>query len=188
MICKLELCCSDCKKKFTAKKDLYYRNDFTAQRFEDIQLICDNCYKNWEEYWQITEANFREENCYYYVDVYLKNGEQYLNLDCTPMDNIVVTSLDMPLTAKQNLFSIYIVWLDEQRKDLLKECIFNEEFMKTTFSCTTYSGEEYRNIAFRFNRKGELEVEREIDEKILTQVAEAWQLAEITGNNHFKNK
>lgn len=188
MICKLELRCADCQKLFTAKKTLYYRNNFLVQQFEKIELVCDTCYKNWENYWQIKHADFREENCYYYVDVYLDNGQNFLNLDCTPMDDILVTSIDMPAQAKKQLYSLYKVWLDAQRQDLLKECTFNEEFMKTTFSCSTYGGEEYHNIAFRFNRKGELEVEKEIDEKILAQVTEAWQLSEITGNNHFKSK
>ena len=188
MICTLNLRCSDCKMLFTAKKHLYYRNNFATQNFADIQLICDSCYNNWESFWEITSASFREENCYYYVDILLANGEEYVNLDCTPLDDIIVTNIDMPLAAKKHLFALYQLWLDEKRKDLLKECIFHEEFMKTTFTCTTYGGIEFKDIAFRFNRKGELEVEREVDTKILEQVAEAWQLYEITGNNHFKSK
>lgn len=185
MIRSLDLQCSMCNRHFTAVDKLYYQDDFTVNDFKRIKLICSDCLQAWEDSLQVESAVFREKDCFLYVDLVLKNGERHLNLDCTPMDNIVVTGIDLPETAKQRLFEIYSEWLYEKRKDMIRECSFKDEFMRTTFSCVTFSGEKYESIAFRFNRKGELETEVPVPVAILKQVVEAWQMCELTGNNHF---
>lgn len=185
MIRSLVLKCNICNKLFAANEKLYYQDDFTTTDIRLLKLICADCLLEWEESLQIDAAVFKEKDCFLYVDITLKNGQQHLNLDCTPMDDIVVTGMDLPDSSKRRLFEIYSVWLQAKRKDMLKECLFKDAFMRTTFSCTTFAGEEFRDIAFRFNRKGEFETEVPVPEKILTQVLEAWRICEITGQHHF---
>ena len=185
MIRSLDLRCNLCNKLFSAHEKLYYQDDFTANDIRMLRLICAECLAKWEESLQVVSAVFKEKDCFLYVDIALKNGEQHLGLDCTPMDDIVVTGIDLPESSKRHLFAIYSVWLQEKRKDMLKECLFTDEFMRTTFSCTTFSGEEFTDIAFRFNRKGELETESPIPDNILYQVMDAWRICERTGRNRF---
>ena len=185
MIRSLELKCSKCSQVFTAKDKLYYQDDFTVRDFKNIKLLCADCVRQWELDNQIESAVFHEKDCFLYVDLKLTSGIEYKMLDSTALDGIIVTGVDLPVNAQKHLFEIYSVWLDEQRKDKLKECSFKDEFMKTTFSCKTFSGEEYKDIAFRFNRKGELETETAVPEAILLQVIEAWNICDMTGSNHF---
>ena len=185
MIRSLDLKCSMCNKLFSANEKLYYQDDFTVNDIRQLKLLCSDCLAAWEESLQVESAVFKEKNCFLYVDITLTNGKQHSELDCTPMDDIVVTGIDLPDSSKRRLFEIYSVWLQDKRKDVIKECWFKDEFMRTTFSCITFSGEEFMDIAFRFNRKGELETETPVPDKILAQIVDAWRLCEMTGNNHF---
>ncbi len=64
------------------------------------------------------------------------------------------------------------------KKNVLKDCQFTDEFMRTTFTCETYGGERYENIAFRFNMQGKLESEKELPEYIQEQIIVAWKMYE----------
>jgi len=48
--------------------------------------------------------------------------------------------------------------------------------MRTTFTCETYGGERYENIAFRFNMQGKLESEKELPDYIKEQIIVAWKM------------
>lgn len=185
MIRSLDLKCFICNKLFNANEKLYYQDDFLTNDMRMLKLICTDCLVTWEQSLQVASAVFKEKDCFLYVDITLKNGEQHLNLDCTPMEDIIVTGIDLPESSKRCLFEIYSNWLQEKRKDMVKECLFEEGFMRTTFTCTTFSGEELKDIAFRINRKGQLETEVPVPEKILIQIMNAWRICEITGNNRF---
>ena len=56
--------------------------------------------------------------------------------------------------------------------------MFKDEFMRTTFTCETYGGEKYENIAFRFNMQGKIETEKPIPDYILEQIINAWKMYE----------
>lgn len=188
MIRKLTLKCSFCSNIFDASQDLYYKDDFITSDFSQIKLMCPNCHKQWENHYIIISALFYEENHSIYADIVLENNIELKKIYCTPLNDTIVADIDLPDNAKNKLFALYTTWLQNKRKDNIKECIFHEEHMKTTFSCKTFGGEEFENIAFRFNRRGELETEIPIPKKIISQIIEAWNLCEITGNNHFIQK
>jgi hypothetical protein len=50
--------------------------------------------------------------------------------------------------------------------------------MRTSFSCETYGGEKFDDIAFRFNMKGRLETEKPVPEYIIEQIITAWKIYE----------
>ncbi len=185
MIRRLELRCGFCAQEFLADKVLHYKDDFIEKDISKLKLMCDACKKKWEEEYVVHTAEFCEKDCFLYMDVAFRNGTVHKMLDCTALEDRIVAGIDLPETAQKELFSIYEVWLNEKRKDLVKECIFSEEHMKTTFSCVTFSGETFNDIAFRFNRKGELETEVPVPANIMAQVVEAWHMCEITGKNRF---
>ena len=58
---------------------------------------------------------------------------------------------EIPLEGQEKLYSIYEQWDLKRKQNTLKDCIFKDEFMRTTFSCETYGGEKYVDVAFRFN-------------------------------------
>jgi hypothetical protein len=101
-------------------------------------------------------------------------------MDCTPIDETetVVTGEDIPVEAQKKLYEIYQAWDTERKAQMLKDCIFNDEFMRTTVTCETYAGERFENLAFRFNMKGELETERPIPEYVKEQIIDAYRLYE----------
>jgi hypothetical protein len=179
MIKKLEIICSKCEKPYKAGKNLFYADDFKNMDFGKIKLICPACLSQWRNYWQIGKAQFFEKAGVLYVDIELVNGETYKSLDCTPLDDIVAISHDIPLKAQKKLYGIYKKWHGEKMKDCLKSCVFSESFMRDTFTCETFGGSRYNDVAFRFNRMGVLETEQEIPEIIKKQVAEKWNVYEI---------
>lgn len=184
MIRELPLICNKCNKRFTAEGSIYYQDNFLNTSFNEIKLLCSSCLKHLENKWQITDARFYEIDCNLYVDIILEDGTEFIKLDCTPLDDIIITSEEMPLSAKQKLFNIYEAWHEKQRAQELKKCLFTDDFMRTTFSCETYSGEEYNDIAFRINLQGVFETESPIPEDIKRQVLTAWRAYEK--QNTFK--
>ena len=176
MIRKLELVCCECHKQFNAEGELYYRDNFRATKIGEAFFLCPECIKNWENKWQIKDAIFFEKDYSLYVDITLNDGCIYEGLDCTPMDGIVVTSEEIPTKAQKALFDIYQNWDSERKKNTLKDCIFKDEFMRTSFTCETYGGEKHENIAFRFNMQGKIETEKPIPDYIIEQIIDAWKM------------
>lgn len=175
MIRKTLLNCSKCGKSFLPQKELYYRDTFNAQSLTDYELICDNCIKEWEKKWDIKSAKFIEKDLALYVTIELENGEVFSGIDCTPVEDIVITSLEIPTSAQKKLFEIFSVWDLKRKENKLKSYSFNDEFMKTTFTCETYGGTKFSNVAFRFNSKGNIETEIIIPEYILVQILDVWE-------------
>ena len=110
------------------------------------------------------------------VSITLEDGTIYKNLDCTPLEETVVTSEEIPEEAQRRLFSIYTEWDSERKKNSLKDCTFKDEFMRTTFSSESYGGEKFNDIAFRFNMKGQIETETPVPEYVLKQIIDAYRL------------
>ncbi len=189
MIRELDIVCSRCGKKFLPKEKLFYQDDYMAKNIRDTKLICDDCIALWVKKWNIKKAEFHEQDCVMTVDLELKDGTKYVNLDCTPLDEseTVVTGEDIPEDAQKKLYKIYIKWDKERKANVLKDCIFKEEFMKSLVTCETYGGEKFKNVAFRVNRKGELETEKPMPDCIKEQVLNNLYLyeeqAEMEGEN-----
>lgn len=178
MIRKLELICGKCQKHFNAEGILYYRDNFLATKISDAFFLCLECIKEWESKWQIKDAVFFEKDYSLYVDITLNDGSIYEGLDCTTMDGIVVTSEEIPVAAQRTLFAIFQKWDNERKKNTLKDGIFKDEFMRTSFTCETYGGEKFTNIAFRFNMQGKIETEKTIPDYIIEQIISAWKMYE----------
>lgn len=180
MIRTLELICSECSKKFIPDGILYYRDNYMSNNIKDTKFICPDCIKKWQDKWQIKTADFFETDYILTVTIELMDGTIYEDMDCTPIDETetVVTCEDIPVAAQKKLYEIYAAWDKERKSHVLKDCVFSEEFMRTTFSCETYSGEKFENIAFRFNVRGGFETEKPVPEYIQKQIIEAYRLYE----------
>ena len=180
MIRTLQLVCSECGNKFLPEGELYYRDNYISTNIRDTKFICPACIKEWRDKWKVKDAVYFEEDYVLTVTIELEDGTVYKNMDCTPIDETetVVTGEDIPVEAQQKLYQIYLAWDTERKAKLLKDCIFNDEFMRTTVTCETYSGERFENLAFRFNMKGELETERPVPDYVKEQIIEAYRLYE----------
>ena len=176
MIRALHLICCECQQPFDPNGKLYYRDNFISKKISDTDFLCPECIDKWKEKWHIKNADFFERDCSLYVNIALEDGSVYNNLDCTPLDDIVVTSEEIPLEGQQVLFVLYQKWDNERKQNILKECMFMDEFMRTCFTCETYGGERYENIGFRFNMQGRLETEKQVPEYILDQIINAWEM------------
>ena len=110
----------------------------------------------------------------------LEDGTVYNDMDCTPIDETetVVLGEDVPVEAQQELYKIYAAWDRERKAHYLKDCIFKDEFMRTSFTCETYSGEKFEDIAFRVTMRGELQTEKPVPDYIKVQILEAYKLYE----------
>ena len=179
MIRTLPLVCSNCDNKFVPAEELYYRDNFMSNSIRDVHFICPDCIKRWKDKWRIKKAVFSEKDYVMTVSITLEDGTIYKNLDCTPLEETVVTSEEIPEEAQRRLFSIYTEWDSERKKNSLKDCTFKDEFMRTTFSCETYGGEKFNDIAFRFNMKGQIETETPVPEYVLKQIIDAYRLYEM---------
>ena len=178
MIRSLPLICCECQKQFTAEGELYYRDNFRTTKISETFFLCPSCIEEWKNKWKIKDAEFFEKDYSLYVDITLNDGSIFESLDCTPMDGIVVTSEEIPTEAQRTLFDIYQKWDNERKKNTLKDCMFTDEFMRTSFTCETYGGEKYENIAFRFNMQGKIETEKPIPDYIIEQIINAWKMYE----------
>lgn len=178
MIRELSLVCGECGKPYDAQGKIYYRDNFKSSKISETILLCGSCIEQWKQHWQIKDALFLEKDFSTYVTITLMNGAVYELLDCSAMDDVVVTSEEIPQSAQRELFRIYKKWDLERKKSFLKECTFKDEFMRTSFSCETYGGEKFYDIAFRFNMKGRLETEKPVPEYIIEQIITAWKIYE----------
>ncbi|MEG0797561.1 MAG: hypothetical protein RSE47_06510 [Acidaminococcaceae bacterium] len=174
MIRSLKLICCECQQAFIPTNELFYRDNFISTNLRDAHFICPKCIKKWQAKWQIATATFTEEDYSTYVTITLVDGTSYEHLDCTALDGIVVTSEEIPEAAQHKLFTLFEVWDLKRKANTLKDCTFNDEFMRTTFNCTTYGGESYQNVAFRFNMQGQLETATPIPTYITEQIIIAW--------------
>lgn len=179
MIRTVKLVCSLCEKTFMPKDGvLYYKDNFMNRTVKDARFICPACIKKWHEKWHIKSAEFFEKDEVLTVDIELEDGTVFKKLDCTVLQETVVASEDIPEEAQKVLFEIYTQWDNERKVNVLKYCTFNEEFMRTTFSCATYGGESYEHIAFRFTSRGEFQTEKPVPDYIAEQVVNAYTLYE----------
>ena len=178
MIRVLNLVCSECKETYDASGLIYYRENFVSRDFQDVELICPKCHQAWIDKWKIKTANFKELHDNLYVDLELEDGTIYEDLDCTPMEEhgIVALGVDSPEEAQQAAYAIYHAWDLERKANILERCDFKDEFMRTTFTCNTYSGESYKDVAFRFTMQGDMQTEVPIPDYIKEQVAEAFEI------------
>lgn len=180
MIRTLQLICSQCNKPFMSDGVLYYKDNYMSSQLRDTKFICPDCIEDWKDKWQIKSAVFQEKDYVMTVTLELENGERYENMDCTPIDETetVVTGEDIPVEAQQKLYEIYKAWDSERKAHVLKDLTFSDEFMRTAFTCETYGGERYENVAFRFNMRGELETEKPLPDYIKKQIIDAYKIYE----------
>lgn len=180
MIRTLEFVCSECGEHFVPGEKLYYRDNYMNNSIRDTKFICPDCIARWQQKWQIKTASFHEVDYVLTVDLELEDGTVYNNMDCTPIDETetVVLGKDVPVEAQQELYKIYAAWDKERKAHILKDCTFKDEFMRTSFTCETYSGERYENVAFRVTMRGELQTEIPVPDYIKMQILDAYKLYE----------
>lgn len=180
MIRTLDFVCSECGEHFTPGEKLYYRDNYMNNSIRDTKFICPACIAKWQEKWHIKSASFNEQDYVLTVDLELEDGTVYNDMDCTPIDETetVVLGEDVPVEAQQELYKIYAAWDRERKAHYLKDCIFKDEFMRTSFTCETYSGEKFEDIAFRVTMRGELQTEKPVPDYIKVQILEAYKLYE----------
>lgn len=180
MIRTLDFVCSECGEHFTPGEKLYYRDNYMNNSIRDTKFICPACIAKWQEKWHIKSASFNEQDYVLTVDLELDDGTVYNDMDCTPIDETetVVLGEDVPVEAQQELYKIYAAWDRERKAHYLKDCIFKDEFMRTSFTCETYSGEKFEDIAFRVTMRGELQTEKPVPDYIKVQILEAYKLYE----------
>lgn len=180
MIKELKFVCSECGAAFTPKSGVHYRDNYLNTSVADTAFICDRCIDAWHAKWQIKTATFHEKDCVMTADILLADGTDIQKIDCTPIEEegIVVLGEDVPRSAQEELFKFYTAWDLERKRNILKECSFEEEFMRTTVTCETFGGERFEKIAFRVNRKGELETEKPLPDYVKEQVLEQYGIYE----------
>lgn len=182
MIRTLKFICHDCGKEFAPQGEVYYREDFMDKDIRDTEFVCPECIRKWHEFWRIASAEFHEQDYNLYVTITLENGKVFENLDAQALDGAVACGEDIPPEAQEKLFGIYKEWYLEKQKNTLANCYFNDEFMRSTFTCETYGGERYENVAFRFNMQGKLETEKPIPDYIEEQLITAWKIYQNQNN------
>lgn len=176
MIRTLSLTCSRCGKAFSAKDHLYYQDDFSVQRFQDIKLVCDDCIRAWKEKWQIDHAEFHEHNYVLTVTITLQDGTVYENMDCTPMEDTesVITGEDIPPEAQHALYEYYVAFARQREAQQLKDCFFSKgEDGKMVADLTTVGGEQYDKLAFSVE-EGYLKTEQDVPDYILEGLVTAY--------------
>ncbi len=180
MIRTLKLVCSECGNAFKPGEELYYRDNYMSGSIRDTQFLCPDCIEAWHNKWQIKSAYFDEFDYVLTVDIELEDGTVYNNMDCTPIDETetVVVSEDIPVEAQKLLYKIYDAWDKERKAHILKDCVFNDSFMRTSFTCETYGGEKYEDIAFRVTVRGQLQTEKPVPDYIRDQILDAYRLYE----------
>ena len=190
MIRTLDIVCSECGEAFVPGEKLYYRDNYMNTSIRDTNFICPACIAKWQAKWQIKNAVFREQDYVMTVDIELEDGTFYSNMDCTPIDETgtVVVGEDVPVEAQQKLYAIYDAWDKERKAHELKDCIFKDEFMRTSVTCETYAGERFENVAFRVTMRGELPTEIPMPDYIKKQVLEAYKLYEAQNMDDFKEE
>ena len=90
MIRTLPLVCSNCDNKFVPDEELYYRDNFMSNSIRDVHFICPDCIKRWKDKWRIKTAVFSEKDYVMTVSITLEDGTIYKNLDCTPLEELLL--------------------------------------------------------------------------------------------------
>ena len=181
MIREFKLNCSLCQKPFGTDGTLFYRPFYgMSSDLRDVEFICPDCIAAWHDKWKVKTAQFHEQDYVMTVDLELEDGTVYTGMDCTPLDETetVVVGEDIPVEAQQKLYTIYKEWDLERKAHILKDCTFDDGFMNMTFSCETYGGEKFENVAFRFNMKGVLQTAVPIPDYVKEQIVDAYRLYE----------
>lgn len=180
MIRTLDIVCSECGEHFVPGEKLYYRDNFMSNNIRDTKFICPACIEKWHKKWQVKAASFTEVDYVLTVDIELEDGTIYNDMDCTPIDETetVVVGEDIPPEAQHKLYEFYRLWDMERKSHCLKDCIFQDEFMRTSVTCETYGGERFENVAFRVTMRGELQTEVTMPDYIKKQILEAYKLYE----------
>ena len=176
MIRTLTLNCSRCGKTIYARDHLYYQDDFTAQSFIDIKLVCEDCIRAWKEKWQISHAEFQEKNYVLTVTITLKDGTVYKNMDCTPVEDTesVITGEDIPPEAQHTLYGYYVSFSQKRASQQIKDCFFTKaEEGKMSADITTVGGEQYDKLAF-YVEDGYLKTEQDVPEHIMNGLVTAY--------------
>ena len=154
MIRSVRLVCAECGSEFVPEGGvLYYKDNYINNTVKEAKFIC--------------------------VTIELEDGTVYEDLDCTPMDGYVVAGVDIPPEAQKKLYEFYHEWDLKRKHDVLKYCTFKDEFMRTSFSCETYGGEKYEDVAFRVNIKGVMETAVPVPDYILKQIIDAYSIYEL---------
>lgn len=176
----LDFICSECGEAFLPGEKLYYRDNYLSSNIRDTKFICPACIERWQNKWHIKNASFTETDYVLTVDLELEDGTVYENMDCTPIEETetVILGEDAPLAAQQELYKIYAAWDKERKAHCLKDCTFKDEFMRTSFSCVTFDGEEFTNVAFRITMRGEMQTEIPVPDYIKSQILEAYKIYE----------
>ncbi len=180
MIRTLDFVCSECGEHFVPGEKLYYRDNYMNNSIRDTKFICPACIAKWQAKWHIKNASFSEVDYVLTVNLELEDGTVYENMDCTPIEETetVVLGEDVPQEAQHELYKFYEAWDKERKAHYLKDCIFTDEFMRTSFTCETYSGEKFENVAFRVTMRGELQTEIPVPDYIKAQILDAYKLYE----------
>ena len=180
MIRTLDIVCSECGEAFVPGEKLYYRDNYMSTSIRDTSFICPACIAKWQAKWQIKSAVFHDKDYVMTVDIELEDGSEYRGMDCTPIDETetVVVGEDIPVEAQQKLYQIYAAWDRERKAHVLKDCFFKDEFMRIAFTCETYGGEKFENVAFRITMRGELQTEIPVPDYIKKHILEAYKLYE----------
>ena len=180
MIRSVKLVCAECGENFVPQDGvLYYKDNYINNTVKEAKFICPACIKKWHDKWHIKSAGFSEVDYVMTVTIELEDGTVYEDLDCTPMDGYVVAGVDIPPEAQKKLYEFYHAWDMERKRDVLKYCHFKDEFMRTSFSCETYGGEKYEDVAFRVNIKGIMETAVPVPDYILKQIIDAYSIYEL---------
>lgn len=180
MIRSVKLVCAECGENFVPQDGvLYYKDNYINNTVKEAKFICPACIKKWHDKWQIKSAEFSEVDYVMTVTIELEDGTVYEDLDCTPMDGYVVAGVDIPPEAQKKLYEFYNEWDLKRKHDVLKYCTFKDEFMRTSFSCETYGGEKYEDVAFRVNIKGVMETAVPVPDYILKQIIDAYSIYEL---------
>jgi hypothetical protein len=140
----LPLVCSLCGQNLLPRDIVYYKDDFTAHEIKDVKFVCQDCIQKWLDKWQIADATFQEKDYILTVSLKLEDGTTYNDLDCTPLDGSMVTSIDLPEAARKSCLNCTQAWDLQRKAHTLKIVSLPMSFMRTTVTCSTYGGESTR--------------------------------------------
>jgi len=156
----LKLTCSKCGKSMQGQKELKFKSyvpDQTTMQ-PKVELICDDCYKEWIDYWQVKGVVFGAGNMIGGREcaATLQNGKVY---NCI-YDSVIgggTTNLDHIAPRE---FAEQIKWhLEQHNKEqhLKTISVFNviDEFDRQEIEWKTYGGEE-GSIKFRYSKDGKI--------------------------------
>lgn len=156
----LKLTCSKCGKNMQGHKELKYKSfvpDQTTMQ-PKVELTCDDCYKEWLDYWQVKNVVFGAgdmiggREC----TVTLSNGKVYA---CN-YDSVIgggTTNLDH--IAPKEFAEQIKRFLEQYNKEqhLKTISVFNiiDEFDRQLIEWETYGGEK-GSIKFRYGKDGKI--------------------------------